>query len=279
VLLTEALETSQKASIWISRQTEQPDQLQRQIEAVPALQRWLPYQDQILEKAGELAGKASGFVAQQLAAGARGTASFFLMLFVMLYAMFYFLVYGKHLLRVLHRFTPLTNDDSERLLKTFVSVARATLKGGLVIGLVQGGLAGLSFAVAGIHSAVFWGSVMAVLSIIPGVGTPLVWIPAVVYLGLEGEMAAAVGVGIWCAVVVGSVDTMLRPLLIGKDTQMPDLLVLLTTLGGLMLFGAAGIVIGPIVGALFLTVWQLLGAAVEAERNPKEEIEHGEPAD
>jgi predicted PurR-regulated permease PerM len=107
---------------------------------------------------------------------------------------------------------------------------------------------------------------MTVLSIIPGVGTALVWVPAVIFLVLDGQTGAAIGVGLWCAIVVGTADNLLRPLLIGKDTEMPDLLVMVTTLGGLALFGAAGIVIGPIVGALFTVVWDLWGAADEEAR-------------
>ncbi len=143
----------------------------------------------------------------------------------------------------------------------FVSVTRATVKGTLVIGIVQGGLAGLAFAVVGIKGAAFWGTVMAVLSIIPGVGTALIWIPAVIYLLAIGRVGAGIGLTIWCAAIVGTADNVLRPWLIGKDTKMSDLLILLGTLGGLVLFGAVGIIIGPIVAALFVTVWDIYGTA------------------
>jgi predicted PurR-regulated permease PerM len=114
---------------------------------------------------------------------------------------------------------------------------------------------------------------MAVLSIIPGVGTALVWVPAVIFLVLKGQIVAAVGVGLWCALVVGTVDNLLRPILIGKDTQMPDLLVTLTTLGGLVVFGAPGMLIGPIIGALYMTVWKLWGSVIdEAEAAHRQEL-------
>jgi predicted PurR-regulated permease PerM len=93
-----------------------------------------------------------------------------------------------------------------------------------------------------------------------------VWVPVVIFLILDGQIGAAVGVGLWCAIVVGTIDNLLRPLLIGKDTEMPDLLVMLTTLGGLALFGAAGILVGPIIGALYMTVWQLWGGAIDEAR-------------
>lgn len=267
VLVGEAVNISESAGDWVSKQMEQKESLQKQIEADPDLARLVPYQDKIMEKAGQLATKAGSFVAKGFAASAKGTAEFFLMLFVLLYSMFYFLVEGKSILDGVLRFTPLSEKDKAHLLGTFTSVGRATLKGTFVIGIVQGGLAGLAFWVAGIKGALFWGAVMTVLSIIPGVGTALIWVPAVIYLVLSQKIGAAVGVGLWCALVVGTVDNVLRPLLVGKDTQMPDLLVMLTTLGGLALFGPAGIIIGPIIGALYVTIWRLWGGAVDESRS------------
>jgi predicted PurR-regulated permease PerM len=112
---------------------------------------------------------------------------------------------------------------------------------------------------------------MAVLSAIPSIGTALVWVPAVAFLALKGQVAAAVGVALWCALVVGTVDNVLTPRLIGKDTEMPDLLVLLTTLGGLASFGVAGILVGPIIGALFIATWQLWGGAFNEARRKNDE--------
>ena len=263
ILVSEAIDISESAGDWVARQVQQSEGLQKQIEQDPDLKRLLPYQDQIITKAGQLAAKAGSFVAKGLAAGAKGTAEFFLMLFVMLYGVFYFLMNGSAILDAMLRFTPLSADDKDRLLGTFASVGRATLKGTVIIGIVQGGLAGLSFWVAGIEGAVFWGAVMTVLSIIPGVGTALVWVPAVIFLILDGQTGAAVGVGLWCAIVVGTADNFLRPFLVGKDTKMPDLMVMVTTLGGLALFGVAGLVVGPIVGALYMTAWQLWGSAMD----------------
>jgi predicted PurR-regulated permease PerM len=262
----EAIQVSDRLEPWISEQTNISGTLEQEIDANPILRKLLPYQDQIVEKAGQLASRTASYFSHQLAAVAGGTAKFFMLLFVELFAMFYFLQEGPTLLDRTLSYTPLSEDDKERLLTTFTSVGKATLKGTLVIGIVQGGLAGLSFAVAGIKGAIFWGAVMAVLSIIPAVGTSLVWVPMVIYQAMIGRIGAAVGVGLWCAIVVGTVDNILRPLLVGRDTKMPDLLVLLTTLGGLVLFGAAGIVIGPIIGALFTTVWALWGGAIEERK-------------
>ncbi len=263
VLVDEAAQVAEAAGVWIAEEMQDPGRLQRQLEARPELQDLLPYQDEILDKAGTLASKTGAFVAQGFAAAASGTAAALLTLFVMLVAMFSFLIDGRELLDAILRFTPLSADDKERLMGTFVSVGRATLKGTVIIGIVQGGLAGLSFWVAGIEGALFWSVLMAVLSIVPGIGCALVWVPAVVFLALNGQTVAAVGVGLWCALVVGTIDNVLRPMLVGKDTEMPDLLVMLTTLGGLALFGAAGLLLGPIIGALYVTVWRIWGSAMD----------------
>ena len=263
VLVDQAVGIAEAAEAWVATQEQNPEVLRQQMEEHPELRKLLPYQDEITAKIGQLATRAGSFVAGALAAGAKGTAELFLMVFILLFGMFTFLVDGRSILDAVLRYTPLTADDKERMLGTFASVGRATLKGTLIIGIVQGGLAGLSFWAAGIEGAVFWGAMMTVLSIIPGIGAALVWFPAVVFLALNGQVGAAVGVGLWCALVVGTIDNVLRPLLIGKDTEMPDLLVLLTTLGGLALFGAAGLLVGPIIGALYITVWKLWAGAVD----------------
>ena len=170
ILVGQAVSISQSAEGWLNSQMQLPGGLQQQLEADPHLKPLLPYQDEILTKAGELAAKTGTLVAKGLAAGAKGTATFFLLLFVMLYAMFFFLIHGPALLDATLRFLPLTNEDETRLLGTFASVGRATLKGTLIIGIVQGGLAGLGFWVVGIPGVIFWSAIMAVLSILPGIG-------------------------------------------------------------------------------------------------------------
>jgi len=145
------------------------------------------------------------------------------------------------------------------LMEKGTSVTRATIKGTLVIGAIQGLLGGIGLAVVGIHAAAFWGTVMMVLSVIPGIGTALVWVPAVIYLFVTGEPAYAIGLAIWSAVVVSSIDNILRPKLVGGDTQMPDLLILISTFGGLAAFGAVGLIVGPTLAAMFVTVWDIFG--------------------
>jgi predicted PurR-regulated permease PerM len=194
-----------------------------------------------------------------VAAASRGTAVFFFHLFLMLYAMFFFLLRGKEYLARILYYIPLAPDSENRLVAKFVSVARATIKGTLVIGVIQGGLGGLGFVAAGIQGWAFWSVVMVILSIIPGIGTALVWVPAVIYLFAVGFAGKAIALGLWCALVVGMVDNLLRPRLVGRDTEMSDLLVLISTLGGIIAFGATGFIIGPIVAALWVTVWEIYG--------------------
>jgi predicted PurR-regulated permease PerM len=155
----------------------------------------------------------------------------------------------------------LNSDDESLMLNKFTSVTRATLKGSLVIGVLQGGLAGMAFAVAGIDNAVFWSAVMALLSVIPSIGSALVWFPAAVMLIMQGDVAAGVGLMAFCGVVVGSLDNVLRPILVGKDTKMHELMIFFGTLGGIMMFGIAGIFIGPLIASLFITIWELYGIA------------------
>ncbi len=266
IVVSQAGEVSDSAKKWLSTQQVSPEALQGRLAANSHLKHLLPYQDKIIEKGHELAAKAGGWMADALASGAQGIGSFLLLLFVMLYATFYFLTDGRALLDSALRYTPLSDDDRVRLRRTVLSVSRATLKGKLIIGIVQGATAGLSFWVAGIQGVLFWTVLMSVLSVIPSFGTAIVWFPAVIFLAVTGQTSAAIGVGLWCAVVVGTIDNVLTPKLIGKDTDMPDLLVLLATLGGLAVFGFSGILMGPIIAAVFLAVWQIWGGAISEAR-------------
>lgn len=261
VVAAEALEVSQVVRPWVEERLQERSELDRWLEQLPFIEQIRPYQDQIMVKLGEFAGNIGNFLFNGLAAATSGTASFFFQFFIMLYAMFFFLLNGRETLRKIMYYMPLTSEDESLMLERFVSVTRATVKGTLVIGAIQGGLAGLGFAVAGIPSATFWGTIMAVMSIIPALGTAIVWIPGVLFLLATGKTAAAIGLAIWCAMIVGSADNFLRPWLVGKDTRMSDLMVLLGTLGGIILFGIVGVIIGPIIAALFVTIWDIYGVA------------------
>ncbi len=265
IVATEALDISQSVTPWVRQHIREPSKLGQLLERLPyadQIQTQVQaYSTQIIEKMGELAGRVSSFLVNSLSAATRGTVGFLFHLFVMLYAMFFFLAGGRQVLDRTLGYVPLPEADKELMVDKFVSVARATLKGTFVVGVVQGGLAGLALAVVGIQGATFWGTLMVVLSIVPALGTALVWVPAVAYLFAVGKTTSAIGLALWCALIVGTVDNFLRPKLVGRDTKMPDLLILLSTFGGLSMFGVVGFVLGPIIAALFIAVWQIYGAA------------------
>jgi predicted PurR-regulated permease PerM len=233
----------------------------RLVERFPSLSFLEQYREQVLARLGELGSEAGKMVVGLFTTAASETLSFFVVAFVLFYATFYFLVSGRSTLRKILYYSPLPQEDEERIVGRFLSVARATLKGTLVVGVVQGTLGGLGFWVAGLSGPVFWGVCMTALSVVPSVGTALVWIPGVLYLFAVGRTLAAILLLIWCALGVGSIDNFLRPALVGKDTELPDLLILLSTLGGIVLFGMVGFVVGPIVASLFVTVWEIYGEA------------------
>ncbi|MGW8267678.1 MAG: AI-2E family transporter [Longimicrobiales bacterium] len=262
IVVEQAGDMTASVAPWVQEELSQEDLLSGLMERVPdPARRFLPEADRVMAKVGELAGRVGAFLVNSMAALTRGTASFFLGLFILLYAMYFFLVSGREALARLLYLMPLNSAQENRLLDRFTSVTRATVRGTLLIGLIQGALGGLGFLVLGIPGWAFWGTIMAVLSIIPAVGAALIWVPAVLYLVVVGQVMKAVILLVWCAVVVSSSDNVLRPRLVGRDAKMPDLMILVGTLGGITMFGATGVILGPLVAALFLTVWDLYGEA------------------
>jgi predicted PurR-regulated permease PerM len=259
VVTAQAIKVTDSISPWVQDKINHPDQVMTWLEGQPLYDRFEPYRDDILEKAGQLVGVSSRFLIGSLSSATSGTVNFLFMLMVMLYSMYFFLKDGHKLLDKILYYLPLEDKDERRLLETFGSVTRATLKGTAVIGILQGALAGIAFAVVGIPSAVFWGTLMVVLSVIPGIGTGLIWVPAAVILAAGGHWAEGIGLAVFCGAVVGSIDNVLRPRMVGQDTKMPDLLIFLSTMGGLLMFGILGFIVGPIVAALFVTVWEIYG--------------------
>jgi len=188
------------------------------------------------------------------------TLDFVVAFFVMLYLLFFLLRDGAGLSQSIARAIPLYERQTQRLLGQFVTVVRATVKGNIVIALIQGVLGGLAFWVLGLPAPLLWGALMALLSLLPAVGAALVWIPVALYYLATGSLWAAAGLTAWGVLAIGLVDNVLRPILVGKDTNLPDYLVLVTTIGGIAVFGLNGFVIGPVIAALFLAAWDLFGA-------------------
>ncbi|MGD8281988.1 MAG: AI-2E family transporter, partial [Gemmatimonadota bacterium] len=210
---------------------------------------------------------ASGFVAGMAVSIGQNISRFAAMFMLMLYLLFFALRDGEELLDRLTWALPLGDERERYLFAKFAEVGRATIKGTMVVGTVQGLLGGIMFAILGIQGAVFWGVVMIFLSILPAVGATLVWLPAGAILIFGGDWVRGLILLGFGALVISLVDNILRPLLVGRDTKMPDWLILLSTLGGLTMFGISGFAIGPILAALFLTVWTMLGEEQERQRS------------
>jgi predicted PurR-regulated permease PerM len=264
VAVQQALHVSEQALPWVQQHFGAASTFDAHawlVQRFPALANHIPSQEHLVASVGTAAKAAGGFLVASASRMTAGTAVFLLNLFVMLYSMFFFLRDGGTILERLLYYMPLRDEDEALMVQRFVSITRATVKGTLVIGVIQGALAGLGFWVVGLDGAAFWGTIMAVLSIVPGIGAALVWVPAVLYLVVTGQILAGTLLGVWCAAVVGTIDNVLRPTLVGRDAKMPDLLILVGTLGGLYLFGPIGFIVGPIVCGLFLTAWAIYGAA------------------
>ncbi|MGB5327361.1 MAG: AI-2E family transporter [Gammaproteobacteria bacterium] len=263
IIVGQAIDVGQSVTPWVTQYIDQPDRITTYLQHLPFYEQLLPYREIILEKTGQLVGSISKLIVNGLSSATLGTANFLFMTFVFLYTTYFLQMDGVKLIKKILYYLPLGSDDENLMLEKFTSVTRATLKGSLLIGILQGGLAGFAFAFAGIDNAVFWGSVMAVLSIIPAIGSALVWGPACVILIMQGSVGAGVGLLIFCGLVVGSVDNILRPILVGKDTKMHELMIFFGTLGGIMMFGISGVVIGPLIASLFVTIWELYGIAFD----------------
>ena len=238
-----------------------------------------PYFQQLLDRfgMGELNGlrekivksamQGSQVLATQAFSFGQGTFEFVVSFFIMLYLLFFFLRDGAELARKVRTAVPLEEGHKRRLQLKFNRVVRATVKGNLVVAVTQGALGGAIFWFLDIPSALLWAVLMGFLSLLPAVGAGIVWAPVAVYFLLSGMIWQGVVLGLFGVFVIGLVDNVLRPILVGKDTKMPDYLILISTLGGLAVFGLNGFVIGPLIAALFMSSWALF-----AETKPKVQL-------
>lgn len=191
--------------------------------------------------------------------------SFLMALGVMLYLAFFLLRDGEELTEKVVRAAPLRAPQREALLTQFVVVIRATIKGSIVVAILQGLIGGIVFWALGVEGALLWGVLMGFFSLLPAIGTGLVWVPVALYLFATGAIVQALILAFCGIFVIGMVDNLLRPVLVGRDTRLPDYVVLITTLGGLELFGFSGIVIGPVIAALFIAIWNNLAETRQSE--------------
>ena len=183
--------------------------------------------------------------------------NFFVSLFIFFYLTFFFLKDGEKILQHCMDAFPMKNEDESFLLSEFQKTTIATIKGTVIVALAQGFLGYLTLLLIGINGALIWGAVMALLSIIPAVGTILVWLPISLILFLNGEIMDASLLIFSGIFIIGMIDNLLRPMLISKETKIPDYLILLTTIGGISIFGITGFIVGPIIASLFISIWSL----------------------
>jgi predicted PurR-regulated permease PerM len=209
------------------------------------------------------AAQGSQIVAGQALTIGQNTFDFLVSFFVMLYLLFFLLRDGATLSSMVRNAVPLAKPHTHFLLNKFTTVIRATIKGNVAVAVAQGTIGGLAFWFLGVQGALLWAVLMAFLSLLPAVGAALIWGPVALYFLATGHIwqgAVLIFVGVF---VIGLVDNILRPLLVGKDTQMPDYIVLMSTIGGMALFGINGFVIGPVIAALFMAAWSLFVASDE----------------
>lgn len=205
--------------------------------------------------------KGSQFIATQALSIGQNAFDFFVSFFIMLYLMFFFLRDGAALSRLIKEAIPMEAEIKRNIFSKFTTVIRATVKGNIAVAVLQGALGGLIFWFLGIHAPVLWGTLMAFLSLLPAVGAALVWVPVAIYFLATGALWQGALLIAFGVLVIGLVDNILRPVLVGKDTKMPDYVVLVSTIGGMSLFGLNGFVIGPVIAAMFMAAWGIFAKA------------------
>ncbi|NYT22981.1 AI-2E family transporter [Alcaligenaceae bacterium] len=202
------------------------------------------------------------FIATQAVSLGQNTAQLLIGLGVMLYVLFFLLRDGAQLARHSKQLIPLSEEHKQHFIRKFATVIRATVKGNIVVAITQGTLGGVMFWILGIQGALLWGVVMTLLSLLPAVGAALIWAPVAVYFLVTGAIVEGIVLTLFGVLVIGLIDNILRPILVGKDTKLPDWVILVSTLGGLSVFGLNGFVIGPLAAAIFMSAWDLFPSAV-----------------
>ena len=199
-------------------------------------------------------------IAENLSAGFTNVLSVTANFLFMLFASFFFLKDGMDFITKIKDYLPFSRQHKDRLTAQIKDMIVSTIYGGVIVAIVQGTLGGLAFAILGISSPVLWGSVMAIVSFVPMLGTAIVWVPASLILFFEGAYVKGIALVLIGVFVISMVDNILKPLIIGGRTKMPTVVIFFTVLGGIKLFGLLGLVMGPLVFALFLSVFEIFRA-------------------
>lgn len=222
------------------------------------------------ERLSALIMESGRFLAEKVINIGQTTINFIISFFVMLYLLYFLLRDGDELSRRISEAIPLRPDQQSGFSSKFTIVIRATVKGSIVVALVQGALGGLIFWILGIRAPLLWAALMAVLSLLPVVGTGLVWVPVALYFLATGAVWQGLVLLAYGALVISLVDNVLRPILVGRETKIPDYVVLISTLGGIATFGANGLVIGPVIAAMFMAAWSVFSASRQEAKSDVE---------
>lgn len=204
--------------------------------------------------------QGSQYIATKALNIGQSTAGFFISIGIMLYLLFFLLRDGGALAEKMKQAIPLHSEQKQQLFSKFATVIRATVKGNIVVAATQGTLGGVMFWFLDIQGALLWGVFMTLMSLVPAVGAGLIWAPVAFYFLITGATWQGVTLALYGIFVISLIDNILRPILVGKDTQMPDYVVLVSTLGGISIFGLNGFVIGPVIAALFIACWDLFAS-------------------
>jgi predicted PurR-regulated permease PerM len=219
--------------------------------------------DEVNRAIAEL-GRAVGlYLYEQARSMTANIFNFLINFFFMILIVFYLLIDSHRLVAFIVRLSPLPNDQDEKLFQKFKEMAGAILIGNGLGGLIQGALGGAVFAVCGFQSPFFWGVIMALLAFLPIVGIGAVFLPAALYLFLQGRIGTGVFFIVFYAVLSGGIEYFFKPKLVGQRVQMHTLLVFLAIIGGLKLFGILGIIYGPLVVTAFLTLSDIYEASYQ----------------
>lgn len=203
-----------------------------------------------------------------------GTVSTVFAFFIALIGSFYFFRDGKELLQLMIKVSPLPDEEDRIIFERLVKAVRAVATGTVFVALIQGSLVAIGFSFFGIERAILFGSIAAVGALMPGIGTTIVTAPAIIYLFATGDVVNAVGLLIWSVLIVGLVDNLVGPYLMGRGNNMHPFIILISVLGGISLFGPIGFIIGPVVVTLFLVLLEIYNQYIVQEQRLTEESSH-----
>ncbi|MDP3284822.1 MAG: AI-2E family transporter [Desulfobacterales bacterium] len=231
------------------------------------IQRFLPAQIKFSANFDQYLKQGIDWLVQHLGDIFSNFAKILLNLFIFLTALYYLLKDGERLKKTIVGLSPLADTDDAKIFNTIESAINSVIKGNLTVAVIQGALTAAGFAVFGVPNAVLWGSVTAIAALIPGVGTSLVLIPAILFLFLSGKFLSGFGLLAWGAGAVGLVDNFLGPKLVGRGMQMHPFIILLSVLGGIGYFGPIGFLLGPLTMSLLFAFLEIISSVKSQEKN------------